>query len=137
MSMTEGADSPLGRARRRLGEGQGFEQVLPGGKDQKGGDRGEVAEERPACSELLPGGAPQLVGDVADGVDREGQQVQRYQDGGEVLLAVAEVVLDVVSLGLEDVEGFVLDFPAGATAGGEFGDIVGADRQVGDETVAV
>ena len=57
-----------------------------------------------------------------------------HEDGGEVALSVAEFVLDVVTLGLENVEGFVLDFPAGPPAGGEFGDIVGSDRKVGDGT---
>src|SRR6516225_6213147 len=94
----------------------------------------ESGEELAAGSELLPGGAPEFVGDVADGVNGESQQVQGHQDGGEVALAVTEIVLDVISLGLENVEGLVLDFPAGATAGRQFGDIIGPDRQVGDET---
>jgi hypothetical protein len=34
----------------------------------------------------------------------EGQQVQGHQDGREVALAVTEAVLDVVSLGLENVK---------------------------------
>ena len=110
---------------------------MPGGKDQERGDGREIVEELAAGAELLPGGAPEFVGDVADGVNGEGQQVQSRQDGGEVALAVTEIVLDVVSLGLENVEGLVLDLPAGATAGREFGDIVGPDRQVGNETVAV
>ena len=107
------------RAWRRFCEGQGLQQVLPGGKDQESGDCGGIVEELAAGAELLPGGAPEFVGDVADGVHGEGQQVQG------------------VSLGLEDVEGLVFDLPASATAGREFGDIVWPDRQVGNETVAV
>ena len=114
-----------------------MQEVLPGGKDQESGDCGGIVEELAAGAELLPGGAPEFVGDVADGVNGEGQQVQGRQDGGEVALAVTEIVLDVVSLGLENVEGLVLDLPAGATAGREFGDIIGAHRQVGNETVAI
>src|SRR6516162_7174215 len=125
------------RAWRRFCEGQGLQQVLPGGKDQESGDCGGIVEELAAGAELLPGGAPEFVGDVADGVHGEGQQVQGHQNGGEVALAVTEIVLDVVSLGLEDVEGLVFDLPASATAGREFGDIVWPDRQVGNETVAV
>jgi hypothetical protein len=93
-----------------------LQQVLPGGKDQESGDCGGIVEELAAGAELLPG-------DVADGVHGEGQQVQGHQNGGEVALAVTEIVLDVVSLGLEDVEGLVFDLPASATAGREFGDI--------------
>ena len=77
-----------------------MQEVLPGGKDQESGDCGEIIEELAAGAELLPGGAPEFVGDVADGVNGEGQQVQGRQDGGEVVLAVTEIVLDVVSLGL-------------------------------------
>ena len=46
-------------------------------------------------------------------------------------------MLEVVSVGLEDVEGLVLDLPAGTAAGGELGDGLGGDRQVGDEAVVV
>jgi hypothetical protein len=38
---------------------------------------------------------------VADGMDGEGQQVHRGEHHGEVLFAVAEVVLEVVAVGLE------------------------------------
>jgi hypothetical protein len=42
---------------------------------------------------------------------------------------MAEIVLEVVAIGLEYIEGLVLDLPAGAAAGGEFGDSLGGDRQ--------
>ena len=89
-----------------------MQQVLPRGKDQEGGDGREIVEELAAGADLLPGSAPEFVGDFADRVNGEGQEVQGHQDGGEVALAVTEIVLDV-----EDVEGLVLDLPAGATAG--------------------
>ena len=71
--------------------------------------------------------------EVGNGVEREGEQVEADQEAGQGLLAVAEVVLEVVALGLEHVEGLVLDLPAGAAARGQFGDSVRGDRQVGDE----
>src|SRR5712691_3267365 len=126
-----------GRNWRRLCEGEGLEQVLPRGKDQKCRDRREIVEELAARAELLPGRAPEFVADVADGVNGEGEKVQGHEDGGELPLSVTEAVFDVVSLGLENVEGFVLDLPARTTAGGKFGNIVGADRKVGDEAVAI
>jgi hypothetical protein len=67
----------------------------------------------------------------------EGQKVKRNQDRCQVLLAVAEVVFEVIAGILENVEGFVLDLPSCATAGGEFDDVVTANRQVGHEAVAV
>jgi hypothetical protein len=83
------------------------------------------------------GGAPGADAEVGNGVEREREQVEADQEARQGLLAVAEVVLEVVALGLEDVEGLVLDLPAGAAASGQFGDCVRSDRQVGDEGVAV
>ena len=70
-------------------------------------------------------------------MDGEGQQIEAHEHGREVLLAVTEVVLKVVALVLQDVERLVLDLPSGPAAGGEFGDVVAADRQIGDEAVAI
>ena len=50
---------------------------------------------------------------------------------------MAEIVLEVVSVGFQHVESFVLDLPARASARGEFGDVAGVDLQIGDETVVV
>lgn len=50
---------------------------------------------------------------------------------------MAEVVFEMVSVLLEDVEGFVLDFPPGAGALGQFDDIVALDVEAGDEVSAV
>ena len=55
----------------------------------------------------------------------------------EVLLAMAEVVLEVVAAVLEHVEALVLDLPARPCAGGELGHGLARDRQIGDEAVAV
>jgi hypothetical protein len=44
-------------------------------------------------------------------MEGERQQIQTHQDGGEILLAVTEVVLKVVALVLQDIERFVLDLP--------------------------
>ena len=85
----------------------------------------------------MAGGFPEIIGDVAEGMEGEGQEVEAGEDGGEVLLAVSEVVFEIVAAVLEDVEGLVLDLPAGAAAGGEFDDVVGADGQIGDPAVAV
>src|SRR4051812_13481241 len=67
----------------------------------------------------------------------EGEQVHGGEHHGEVLLAVAEVVLEVVAVGLEDVEAFVLDLPSGPSAGHDLGDGVAGDGQRGHESAAV
>jgi hypothetical protein len=50
---------------------------------------------------------------------------------------VSEVVLKVVALVLQNVEGLVLDLPPGPATGAKFDDGIGTDRQIGDEAVAV
>jgi len=41
-------------------------------------------------------------------VGGEGQQVEDGDDGGEVLLAMAEIVFEVIALGFQGVEAFDL-----------------------------
>lgn len=48
--------------------------------------------------------------------NRRRKQVWRGKNGGEIFRAVAEIVLKVISLRLEDVEGLILDFPPGTSA---------------------
>jgi hypothetical protein len=67
----------------------------------------------------------------------ESDQIEGDEHGGEVFLAVTEIVLKVVALGLERVKALVLDLPSGTAAGGEFDDSAAIHRQVGDEAVAV
>ena len=50
---------------------------------------------------------------------------------------MAEIVLQVVALGFQDIEPFVLDLPASPATSGELGDVVTPDRQIGDEAVAI
>jgi hypothetical protein len=38
---------------------------------------------------------PKVVGELGNGVEGEGQQVEDGEDSGQVLLAVAEIVLEV------------------------------------------
>ena len=84
-------------------------------------------EEPASGAGLIDRLKPEIVGQVGDGVEREGQQVEDGKDGREVLLAVAEIVFEVVALGFQGVEAFVLDLPARPAAGGQFDDGVAAD----------
>ena len=85
-------------------------------------------EEPASGAGLIDRLKPEIVGQVGDGVEREGQQVEDGKDGREVLLAVAEIVFEVVALGFQGVEAFVLDLPARPAAGGQFDDGVAAER---------
>jgi hypothetical protein len=53
----------------------------------------------------------------------EARQIKDREHRRQMLFAVPEIVLEVVSLGFQDIERLVLYFPSGPAAGGEFGDI--------------
>ncbi len=88
---------------RWLRKSEREEQILPRWEDQVGRYRRQLAEEIVARTTLCPRGAAEFVCDVADGVHGEGQQIQAYQNGSEIFLAVSEPVLKVVALVLQHV----------------------------------
>jgi hypothetical protein len=49
------------------------------------------------------------------------------------ILALPEIVAELVALVFEDVEGLVLDFPSRPAAGGVFGDVVSGDGKAGHQ----
>src|SRR5258708_16174536 len=70
-------------------------------------------------------------------MEGEGGEVEDGEDRGQMMLAVAEIVLEVVALGFHRIEAFVLDFPARSATSCQFDDIVAGDRQVGEEAVSI
>src|ERR1700676_1763733 len=70
-------------------------------------------------------------------MEGERQQIECDEQRGEVVLAVAETVFEIVATCLHDIERAVLDLPPRAASGGAFGGVLPIDRQVGDETVPV
>src|SRR3954447_15498828 len=122
---------------RRSGEGQRYQKVVPGGEDQEGGDGSQVFEEAAVGSHLLPRLAPEIFGQIADGMEGESEQVQGDKHGGKIGFPVPEVVFEMVAVVLQNVEAFVLDLPARPATGGEVDHRVGANLEVGDEAVAV
>ena len=62
----------------------------------------------------LPRLCPEVFEAIADGMEGEGQEVHGGEQHGEVLLAVAEIVFELVALVLQRVERLVLDLPAAA-----------------------
>src|SRR5713226_2007313 len=118
-------------------EGEGSEEVVPGWEDEKNTAGGQMVEEAGARGGLVARRLPQPIDEVSNCVAGERQEVEDDEHGGEVILAVAEIVFEIVALGLERVESLVLDLPAGSAAGGEFDDVGAIDRQIGDEAVAV
>jgi hypothetical protein len=65
-------------------------------------------------------------------VDQKGQHHQHDKDFAQMLFPEAVIVLKVVALILEDIEGFVLYLPAGATAAHEDIGVVPGDGKIGN-----
>jgi len=76
----------------------------------------------------LEKGAAELLGLI----DQEGEQHDLHKDHAEVLLSEAVVVLEVVALVFQGVEGLIFDFPSGATGPHDAIGIGLGDGNVGD-----
>jgi len=93
--------------------------------------------------ELFSGGkafAAALIGRVGqfkDLMDEEGQEVEDKKVHGQELLSVAIVMFNLVALIFQGIEGFVFDFPAGASAFNQVLNIVSGNREIGYPTVMV
>ncbi len=88
--------------------GDGMKQVVPVLEDHVGGDGPQMLEEAVFGATRDDSSSPGKNGEIGGGMEGKGQQVEGDEDIGEGLLAVPEAVLEVVSAGLEDVEGLVL-----------------------------
>ncbi|MFP5250639.1 MAG: hypothetical protein ACLGP3_12520 [Acidobacteriota bacterium] len=97
----------------------------------------EVGEEGFARADGLAGLLPEGFQAVQDGVEGEGQQVERGKGGSQMLLAVSEVVGQVAAVLLQHIEAFVLDLPTSSGTGGKLGHVVGRNPQAGHEGVAI
>ena len=95
-----------------MSECQGCHQVLPVGEEEEDGDRSQTFEETAACSCLVDGLQPKVIGEFGDGVEGEGQQVEGGKDGGQVLLAVAEIVFEVIALVFQGIEASAMPISA-------------------------
>ena len=84
--------------------GQQADQRVPVGEHLVLGDGAQVLEQAEAGAEPLPGPLPEGFGEFAGGVQGEGEEVGDDEHAGEGVPAVAEVVLEVVAVLLEDVE---------------------------------
>ena len=118
-------------------KGEGLEEAVPRGKKEVGGQGAKVTEESDSGAGGFDGGFPGDVGEFGGQMDRECDQIERDEDRREVVFPVAEIVFEIVPLRFQGVERLVLDFPPRPSGGGEFLDVVGVDRQIGDEAVAI
>ena len=127
-------------SRCRRGWASGYESGHEDGprwEDAAGGDGAQVLEESHSGSKGAARFPPGGFYEVVRGVHGEGQQVEDRRHAGEGLPAMPEIVFEVVAIGFMDIEGLVFDLPAGASAGGERGDVSAGDGEVGNEAVSI
>ncbi len=63
-------------------------------EDEVVDEGGEFGDEVVSGCEFLARRLLELIGEIGDGVDGEGDQVERDEDGGEVLAAMSQGVFD-------------------------------------------
>jgi hypothetical protein len=131
--MRDGGGAWSGWPHRRRGDG--LEQVGPVAEDDVGGDGPQMLEEAIRGTTGDDGVSPGEGAKISGGVECEGEQIEGDKNTSEGFLAVSKIVLKVVTVGLEHVEGLVLDLPTGAAAGGKFGDGIAGNSEIGDEAV--
>ena len=78
-----------------------------------------------------------LIEPAQGGMPQERQEIQAGEDCRQLLLAVTQVVFEMVALGLEGVVVLVLDLPAGPPGSDQAGDVGLVDRPVGDPGVVI
>lgn len=100
-------------------------------------EHAQLVEEAAAGAGLAPALLPQVGDAIQDLVQREGEQVQRREQVRQTVLAVPEVVLEVVAVARQAIEGLILDLPPGAARTGDRGHVVGVDLEAGEERIVV
>src|SRR5262249_52010010 len=68
-------------------------------------------------------------------MEQEGQQIEAEHRRREILLAMAEVMLEMVAFGLEDVVVFVFNLPPSTTSVGHLGHVRHTEMMIGDKGV--
>src|ERR1035441_612604 len=100
---------PSWSQRWRPGESQGPKKMIPGREHDVDGDGPQTLEEALTCHQFPRGGPPGPVSQFADRMTGECQQVEDREHRRQVLFAMTEVVLEIVALGFQNIERFVLD----------------------------
>ena len=75
-----------------------------------------------------------MITQLKDLMNEKGQQVEHKKIHGQVMLAVTEIVLDMVALVFKRIESFVFNFPTSPARLNYLNDIVFTNRYVGYPT---
>jgi hypothetical protein len=103
-------------------------------KIQRGRQGADVIEKRAPRSELCPQQPIRPVGDLPQRMQTASQQVHRGQQRGEALLALSEVVFQVVARGLESIRAFIFDLSACACRRDQPDNVLFPNLPAGDQS---
>ena len=70
-------------------------------------------------------------------MDKKSEQIEKEKNHGQIILAVAKVVFNMIALIFKRVKSFVFNFPACPTAFNQLSHIIFIDENIGHPTVAV
>ena len=70
-------------------------------------------------------------------MDKKSEQIEKEKIHGQILLAMAKVVFNMIALIFKRVKSFVFNFPACPTAFNQLDHIIFIDENIGHPTVAV
>ena len=95
-----------------------LEEVCPGLEQEVCCDGPQALEEPLTCHQFPPRCTPGPVPQFTYGMTGESQQIEDREHGRQMLLSMPEVMLEVVSLGFQDIEALIFNLPSGSAAGG-------------------
>src|SRR5271157_4385886 len=110
------------------------QQLLHGVKHQHVKMVADLFPEVALGLHLVPGRLEQGTAQLLNLIYQEGQHHQQGQHDRQVLLAVSEIMLQVISLVLQGVERLILDLPAGSSPPHDVPDDLRNQEKVGDPT---
>ena len=98
-------------------------------------EREGVGEEAGSFGGGFARGLPGRLQQIEDGMPGEGEQIEGGERHGEKLLAVPEIMFELIAVVFENVEALVLDFPSRPTAGDDFSDVVLENGKAGHQAM--
>lgn len=121
-------------AGRRKSKG---EQHLPGVKDDDFNVGAEGFPEMMLTAKLVAAVLEEGIGQFENLMTEEGEQGEEDHGEAQVLLAMTEIMFQMVALVFEGVEAFVFDFPVGTSGADKQLDIIRGEELIGDPTIGI
>lgn len=70
-------------------------------------------------------------------MDKKSQQIEKEKNHGQILVAMAKVVFNMIALVFKCIKAFVFNFPACPAAFDQLGHIIFIDNNIGHPAIAV